>query len=73
VTIASAGWAATPKRANTSAASSLICGNVSPCLSMNSWNSPSEPVQATPTNWAFPAHFCAAASTEGASRLHVVQ
>ena len=71
--MANAGWAATPKRANTSAASSLIWGNVKPWRSMNSWNSPSVPVQATPTNWALPAHFCAAASTEGASRLQVVQ
>ncbi len=40
---------------------------------MNAWNSVSEPVQATPTNCASPAQRCAASSTEGASRLHVVQ
>ena len=70
--IAIAGCVATSKRLNTSAFSSLICGNDNEYRSTNSANSSSDPLQATPTNSAWPAHFCAASSTEGASRLQVL-
>jgi hypothetical protein len=40
---------------------------------MNPWKSSSSPVQATPTKLTAPANFFAAASTEGASRLQVLQ
>lgn len=40
---------------------------------MNPWKSLSSPVHATPTKLTSPANFFAAASTEGASRLHVLQ
>jgi hypothetical protein len=50
-----AGWYGTPNRSNTTPASSLICGKVSLCLSMKSWNESSSPVQATPTNRTCPA------------------
>jgi hypothetical protein len=50
-----------------------MVGKVMPCLSMNSWKSSSLPVQATPTKLTRPAHSCAAASTEAASRLQVLQ
>ena len=53
--------------------SSLIWGNVRPCLSMNPWNVSSSPVQATPTKLTVSPNFFAASSTEGASRLHVLQ
>jgi hypothetical protein len=52
---------------------SLICGNVRLCLSMNPWKSLSSPVHATPTKLTSPANFFAAASTEGASRLQLLQ
>lgn len=39
---------------------------------MNDWYSSCEPLQATPTNSACPAHRCAAASTEEASRLQLL-
>lgn len=72
-TIAAAGWATTPKRSNTSAGRSLIWANVNSWRSMNSWKEASSPDQATPTNVAFPAQSLAAASTEAASALHVLQ
>ncbi len=68
-----AGWAGTSKRSYTRPGSSLIWGNVRPWRSMNAWNSSSLPDQATPTKSTVPAHRCAAASTEAASRLQVVQ
>lgn len=68
-----AGCTGTPKRANTLPGSSLICGNDREYLSMNPWNDCSSPVHATPTKSTFPAHSCAAASTEAASRLQVLQ
>lgn len=40
---------------------------------MKSWNDDSSPTQATPTKSTCPAHRCAAASTEGASRLQTLQ
>ena len=39
---------------------------------MNVWNWSSVELHATPTNSACPAHFCAASSTEEASRLQVL-
>lgn len=67
-----AGCDATLNRANTSAESSLICGNDNEYLSRNSTNSSSDPLHATPTNSTCPAHFWLASSTEGASRLQVI-
>jgi hypothetical protein len=40
---------------------------------MKPWNDASSPVQATPMKLTLPLHFCAAASTEGASRLQTLQ
>ena len=40
---------------------------------MKPWNDASSPVQATPTKSTRPAHCFAAASTEGASALQIVQ
>ena len=40
---------------------------------MNAWNAASSPVQATPTKSTRPSHRCAAASTEDASALQIVQ
>lgn len=60
-------------RLNTTPGLSLTCGNVKLCLSMNPWKSSSSPVHATPTKLTSPANFFAAASTEGASRLQVLQ
>lgn len=40
---------------------------------MKPWKAASSPVQATPTKSTLPAHFCAAPSTEGASRLQTLQ
>jgi hypothetical protein len=40
---------------------------------MNPWKSSSLPVHATPTKLTDPANFWAASSTEGASRLQVLQ
>jgi hypothetical protein len=71
--MANAGWNATSKRAKTSPGLSLICGKVSPCLSMNPWKESSSPVQATPTKLTVSPNFAAAASTEGASRLQKLQ
>ena len=68
-----AGWLGTEKCANTLPGSSLICGKVNPYLSIKRWNDVSSPVQATPTNSTLPAHFWRAASTEGASRLQMLQ
>ena len=73
LTIDIAGWKATSNRSNTMPALSLICGNVKLCLSMNLWKSLSSPVHATPTKLTSPANFFAAASTEGASRLQLLQ
>ena len=73
LTMANAGWNATSKRLKTMPGSSLICGNVSPCLSMKPWNESSSPVHATPTKLTESPNFAAASSTEGASRLHVLQ
>src|SRR6056297_199386 len=72
-TSTSAGWYEIPKRSNTSPGSSLICGNVSPWRSTKSWKSSSLPVQATPTKSTESANCAAASSTEGASRLQMLQ
>lgn len=40
---------------------------------MKPWNEESSPNQATPTNSTWPSHLMDASSTEGASRLHVLQ
>jgi hypothetical protein len=71
--IAIAGCCGTPNLANTSPASSLICGKVNPCLSTKPWNETSSPYQATPRNCTLPAQRWLAASTEGASWLQVTQ
>lgn len=50
-----------------------MVGNVSEYLSTKPWNAGSSPNQATPTKSTLPAHRVLAASTEGASWLHVLQ
>jgi len=72
-TMTSAGWNATSNRENTSPGSSLIWGKVRPCLSTKPWYESSEPVHATPTKLTWSWYLMLAASTEGASRLHVLQ
>src|SRR6056297_688132 len=62
-----------PNRSKTLPGSSLICGNVRPWRSMKSWNESSLPVHATPMKLASSWNCTATSSTEGASRLQMLQ